>query len=49
MFSIMQQVNLPIFLPVVMGDLLHNVNAFFFFFVFFFFHLAFDLEIFSGI
>ena len=28
MFSIMQQVKLPIFLPVVMGDLLHNVNVF---------------------
>ena len=44
MFSIMQQVKLPIFLSVVMGDLLHNVNVFWFFF-----HLAFDLEIFSGI
>ena len=32
----MQQVKLLIFLPVVMGDLLHNVI---------FFHLAFDLEI----
>ena len=54
MFSIMQQEKLPIFLLVVcMGDLLHNVNVVFFvcLFVFFlfFFHLAFDLEIFSGI
>ena len=37
MFSIMQQVKFPIFLLVVMGDLLHNVNDFF--------HLAFDLEL----
>ena len=37
----MQQVKLPIFLPVVIGDLVHNVD--------FFFHLAFGLEIFSGI
>ena len=29
MFSIMQQVKLPIFLPVVMGDLLYNVNVVF--------------------
>ena len=29
MFSIMQQVKLPIFLIVVMGDLLHNVLFFF--------------------
>ena len=45
MFSIMQQVKLPIYmyLPVVMGDLLHNVPCGVFF------HLAFDLEIFSGI
>ena len=27
MFSIIQQVKFPIFLPVVMGDLLHNVNV----------------------
>ena len=39
MFSIMQQEKLPIFFPVVMGDLLHNVNVF----GVFFFHLAFNL------
>ena len=37
----------PDILAVVMGDLLHNVNVFIYFI--FFFHLAFDLEIFSGI
>ena len=34
MFSIMQQEKLPTFLPIVMGDLLHNVNVFLFVFFF---------------
>ena len=57
MFSIMQQVKLPILLPVGMGDLLHNVNVFCLFvclfvclfFIFFYLHLTFHLEIFPEI